>query len=201
MAPKGGHPVTEDEIATLAEGYPLTDSVMYMCRMVLAFQEPIDDNDATADDKDGLAEDESDDTGPGDGDTDAGDGDGLRSLNKLKDDGEQTILKERRLSTDKLCEKAGDPFQGKTDVWITPGSSNDIRRIEDDYLWYNASQRKMSLPDTTPIFNHATLTSEASTSAPSIEQSFISQPPTVPSTFATTDVVAPAPAPTSHPPH
>jgi len=69
--------VTEDEIATLAEGYPLTDSVMYMCRMVLAFQEPIDDNDATADDKDGLAEDESDDTGPGDGDTDAGDGDGI----------------------------------------------------------------------------------------------------------------------------
>ncbi|KAG5594345.1 hypothetical protein H5410_035577 [Solanum commersonii] len=40
-----------------------------------AFQEPIDDDDATADKEDGLAKDESDDIGPGDDDTDVGDGD------------------------------------------------------------------------------------------------------------------------------
>uniref|UniRef100_M1DUF4 Uncharacterized protein n=1 Tax=Solanum tuberosum TaxID=4113 RepID=M1DUF4_SOLTU len=75
----GGRQVTEDEMATLVEPYPLTDSAMYMCRMGPAFQEPIDD-DATDDEEDGSEEDESDDTGPGDDDTDAGDGDGNASM-------------------------------------------------------------------------------------------------------------------------
>ncbi|WMV41274.1 hypothetical protein MTR67_034659 [Solanum verrucosum] len=73
----GGRPVTEDEMATLAEHYPLTDSAMYLCRIGPAFQEPIDDDDDTADEENGSDEDASDDTGPGDGDTDATDGDGV----------------------------------------------------------------------------------------------------------------------------
>ncbi|KAH0729564.1 hypothetical protein KY290_000694 [Solanum tuberosum] len=72
----GGRQVTEDEMATLAERYLLMDSAMYMCRMGPAFQEPIDDDDATSDEEDGSVEDESDDTGPRDDDTDTGDGDG-----------------------------------------------------------------------------------------------------------------------------
>uniref|UniRef100_M1DV00 Uncharacterized protein n=1 Tax=Solanum tuberosum TaxID=4113 RepID=M1DV00_SOLTU len=73
----GGRLVTEDKMATVAEHYPLTDSAMYLCRMGPAFQEPIDDDDATADEEDGSDEDASDDTGPGNGDTDASDGDGV----------------------------------------------------------------------------------------------------------------------------
>ncbi|KAH0757914.1 hypothetical protein KY290_021407 [Solanum tuberosum] len=72
----GSRPVTKDEMATLAERYTLTDSAMYMCRMGPAFQEPLDDDDSTADEKDGSNEDASDDVGPGDDDTDVGDGDG-----------------------------------------------------------------------------------------------------------------------------
>ncbi|KAH0765489.1 hypothetical protein KY285_001360 [Solanum tuberosum] len=72
----GGRPVTEDEMETLAEHYPLTDRAMYMCRMGPAFQEPIDDDDATADEKDGSEEDKSNNTSPKNYDTDAGDGDG-----------------------------------------------------------------------------------------------------------------------------
>ncbi|KAG5585418.1 hypothetical protein H5410_045852 [Solanum commersonii] len=71
----GGHSVTEDEMATLAEHYPLTDSAMYMCWMGPTFQEPIDDDDTIADEEYGSNEDESHDVGPGDDDTDAGDGD------------------------------------------------------------------------------------------------------------------------------
>jgi len=33
----GGHPITDVEIEELAECYPLTNSAMYMCRMVLDF--------------------------------------------------------------------------------------------------------------------------------------------------------------------
>ncbi|KAG5590026.1 hypothetical protein H5410_040540 [Solanum commersonii] len=73
----GGRLMIEDEMATLAEHYPLTDSVMYLFRMGPAFQEPIDDDDAIADAEDGSDEEASDDTGPGDGDTDASDGDGV----------------------------------------------------------------------------------------------------------------------------
>ncbi|KAH0649990.1 hypothetical protein KY284_029902 [Solanum tuberosum] len=72
----GGRQVTEDEILTLTKRYPLMDSAMYMCWMGPAFQEPIDNDDATADKEDGSAKDESDDIGPGDDDTDAGDGHG-----------------------------------------------------------------------------------------------------------------------------
>ncbi|KAH0679869.1 hypothetical protein KY284_020954 [Solanum tuberosum] len=49
----GGRLVTEDEMVTLVERYPLTDSAMYTCQMGSTFQEPIDDDDATADDEDG----------------------------------------------------------------------------------------------------------------------------------------------------
>ncbi|KAH0636624.1 hypothetical protein KY289_036539 [Solanum tuberosum] len=48
-----GRPVTEDEMETLAESYPLTNSTMYMCQMGLAFQEHIDDDDTTSDKEDG----------------------------------------------------------------------------------------------------------------------------------------------------
>ncbi|TMW98164.1 hypothetical protein EJD97_004414 [Solanum chilense] len=52
--------VTEDQIETQIECYPLTDSVIYICRMGPDFQELIDDDDddATADEEDGLDEDE-----------------------------------------------------------------------------------------------------------------------------------------------
>ncbi|KAG5576664.1 hypothetical protein H5410_056798, partial [Solanum commersonii] len=72
----GGRPVTEDKMETLEERYPLMDSAMYMCQIGLAFQEAIDNDDATANEEDGSEEDKSDDIGPGDDDTDAGDGDG-----------------------------------------------------------------------------------------------------------------------------
>ncbi|KAG5610716.1 hypothetical protein H5410_021997 [Solanum commersonii] len=72
----GGGSVTEDEMATLAERYPLTDSAMYMCRIGPSFQEPIDDDDSTADEEDGSNEDPSEDVGPRDDDSDVGDGDG-----------------------------------------------------------------------------------------------------------------------------
>ncbi|KAH0632968.1 hypothetical protein KY284_035754 [Solanum tuberosum] len=52
-----GRPVTEDEMATLVE-------------------QPIDNDDATADENDGADEDESDDPGPGYYNTDACNGDG-----------------------------------------------------------------------------------------------------------------------------
>uniref|UniRef100_M1DBI3 Uncharacterized protein n=1 Tax=Solanum tuberosum TaxID=4113 RepID=M1DBI3_SOLTU len=68
----GGRPVSEDEMVTLAERYPLTDSAMYLCQMGPTFQEPIDDDDdATVDEEDGSDEDASDDICPGDGDIDA----------------------------------------------------------------------------------------------------------------------------------
>ncbi|KAH0724926.1 hypothetical protein KY284_000791 [Solanum tuberosum] len=57
----GGRPVTEDEMATLAERYPLTDSTIYMCRMGPVFQEPVDGDDSTTDKEDGSEKDESDD--------------------------------------------------------------------------------------------------------------------------------------------
>lgn len=59
----GVRSVIEDEMATLAECYPLMDSAIYMRRMGLAFQESID---VTVDEDDGLEEDELDDTGLGD---------------------------------------------------------------------------------------------------------------------------------------
>ncbi|KAH0764860.1 hypothetical protein KY285_000731 [Solanum tuberosum] len=48
----GGLLVTKDEMATLAECYPLKDSALCMCRMDPAFQEPIDDDDSTTDEED-----------------------------------------------------------------------------------------------------------------------------------------------------
>uniref|UniRef100_M1DS73 Uncharacterized protein n=1 Tax=Solanum tuberosum TaxID=4113 RepID=M1DS73_SOLTU len=42
----GSYSVTEDELETLAERYPLTNSAMYMCWIGPVFQEPIDDYDA-----------------------------------------------------------------------------------------------------------------------------------------------------------
>lgn len=41
----GCYPVSKDEMATLAECYPLFDSALYMCWMGPTFQEPIHDDD------------------------------------------------------------------------------------------------------------------------------------------------------------
>ncbi|KAG5629970.1 hypothetical protein H5410_001687 [Solanum commersonii] len=76
----GGRLVTKNKMATLAEHYPLTDSVIYMCQMGPAFQEPIDGDDSTADEEDGLEKDESDDVQHGDDDIDLGVGDGDAAL-------------------------------------------------------------------------------------------------------------------------
>ncbi|KAH0658002.1 hypothetical protein KY289_026750 [Solanum tuberosum] len=55
----GGHPITEAEMETLAYHYPLTDSAAFLCRIGPAFQEPLDDDEATADE--GMDDDEDDD--------------------------------------------------------------------------------------------------------------------------------------------
>ncbi|KAG5595978.1 hypothetical protein H5410_037210 [Solanum commersonii] len=53
----GGLPMTEDEMATQVEHYPLTNSTMYLCWMGPSFQEPIDDDDVTANEEGGSDED------------------------------------------------------------------------------------------------------------------------------------------------
>ncbi|KAH0636546.1 hypothetical protein KY290_036970 [Solanum tuberosum] len=45
----GGHPVTDEEIETLADRYPLTESAAFLCRSGPAFMEPLDDDEVTAD--------------------------------------------------------------------------------------------------------------------------------------------------------
>ncbi|KAH0633352.1 hypothetical protein KY284_036140 [Solanum tuberosum] len=45
----GGSPVTDVEIATMAERYSLTESAAFLCRTGPAFLEPLDDDEATAD--------------------------------------------------------------------------------------------------------------------------------------------------------
>ncbi|KAG5584924.1 hypothetical protein H5410_045358 [Solanum commersonii] len=47
----GGHPVTDNEMETLAERYPLTENAAYLYRVGSAFQEPPDDDMATADEE------------------------------------------------------------------------------------------------------------------------------------------------------
>ncbi|KAG5628010.1 hypothetical protein H5410_013228 [Solanum commersonii] len=101
----GGHPVIEDEMETLAERYPLTDSTMYMYQMRPAFQEPIDDNDATADKEDGSEKDKSYDTGPGDDDIDADDRDANATLMAMDfatndSEGSDRVKEEKELTND-----------------------------------------------------------------------------------------------------
>ena len=57
----GGHLIIEEEMNTLVESYSLTDCAMYICRMGPIFQEPINDDDATAYDKDEAEDDGNDD--------------------------------------------------------------------------------------------------------------------------------------------
>ncbi|KAH0763513.1 hypothetical protein KY290_019586 [Solanum tuberosum] len=45
----GGRPVTDAEMETMAERYPLTESASFLCRTGPAFLEPLDDNEATVD--------------------------------------------------------------------------------------------------------------------------------------------------------
>uniref|UniRef100_M1D8E9 Uncharacterized protein n=1 Tax=Solanum tuberosum TaxID=4113 RepID=M1D8E9_SOLTU len=54
----GGHPVTDAEMETMAERYPLTESAAFLCRTGPAFLEPLDNNEATADE---AMDDEDDD--------------------------------------------------------------------------------------------------------------------------------------------
>uniref|UniRef100_M1DAB9 Uncharacterized protein n=1 Tax=Solanum tuberosum TaxID=4113 RepID=M1DAB9_SOLTU len=55
----GGCLITDDEMENLAECYPLTYSVAYMCRICSVFQEPFDDDEGTADE--GMDEEDDDD--------------------------------------------------------------------------------------------------------------------------------------------
>ncbi|KAH0646412.1 hypothetical protein KY284_034296 [Solanum tuberosum] len=48
----GGRPVTDDEMETLADRYPLIESAAFMCRSGLAFMEPLDDDKAMDDEQD-----------------------------------------------------------------------------------------------------------------------------------------------------
>lgn len=54
----GGRPMTDKEMDTLDDRYPLTHSVMYMCQIGPSFQKPIDDDDATVNKEDGSTVDE-----------------------------------------------------------------------------------------------------------------------------------------------
>ncbi|KAH0644669.1 hypothetical protein KY284_032553 [Solanum tuberosum] len=54
----GGHHVTDAEMETMAECYPLTESATFLCRTGPAFLEPLDDDEATADE---AMDDEEDD--------------------------------------------------------------------------------------------------------------------------------------------
>ncbi|KAH0754921.1 hypothetical protein KY290_025191 [Solanum tuberosum] len=54
----GGCPVTDAEMETIAERYPLTESATFLCRTSPAFLEPLDDDEVTADE---AMDDEEDD--------------------------------------------------------------------------------------------------------------------------------------------
>ncbi|KAH0764788.1 hypothetical protein KY285_000659 [Solanum tuberosum] len=45
----GGCPVPDEEIETLADGYPLIESAAFLCRSSPTFLEPLDNDEATAD--------------------------------------------------------------------------------------------------------------------------------------------------------
>ncbi|KAH0754631.1 hypothetical protein KY290_024901 [Solanum tuberosum] len=45
----GGRLVTDDEMETLADRYPLIDSATFLCKSGSAFLEPLDDDEDTAD--------------------------------------------------------------------------------------------------------------------------------------------------------
>lgn len=85
---------------------------------------------------------------------------------------------------------------------IKPSSSNDIQRIDADYLHDNVAWRKLPPPDTMLVVYPDTLASETTPFAPSVEPSGIHMPSSVPftSTSTSTDVAAPSPAPISRPP-
>ncbi|KAH0669888.1 hypothetical protein KY285_024024 [Solanum tuberosum] len=54
-----GHPVTDAEMETMVELYPLTESAAFLCRTGPAFLEPLDDDEATVDEA--MDDDEADD--------------------------------------------------------------------------------------------------------------------------------------------
>ncbi|KAG5580665.1 hypothetical protein H5410_051292 [Solanum commersonii] len=47
----GGHPITDEEMETLADRYLLTDSVSFLCRTGPTFLEPLDDYEAMVDEE------------------------------------------------------------------------------------------------------------------------------------------------------
>ncbi|KAG5628209.1 hypothetical protein H5410_013427 [Solanum commersonii] len=48
----GGYPITNEDIKTLVDRYPLTDNVAFLCRNGPAFLEPLDnDDEATAEEE------------------------------------------------------------------------------------------------------------------------------------------------------
>ncbi|KAH0689235.1 hypothetical protein KY289_016593 [Solanum tuberosum] len=47
----GGRLVTDEEMDTLADRYPLTESATFLCRTSPTVLEPLDDNEATADEE------------------------------------------------------------------------------------------------------------------------------------------------------
>ncbi|KAG5592453.1 hypothetical protein H5410_042967 [Solanum commersonii] len=55
----GGRSVTDDEMETLADYYPLIDSAVFLCKSGPAFMEPLDDDDATTDEE--MDDDDDDD--------------------------------------------------------------------------------------------------------------------------------------------
>ncbi|KAH0715322.1 hypothetical protein KY284_008227 [Solanum tuberosum] len=57
----GDRTVTDEEMETLVDRYPLTDSATYLCRTRPAFQKPLDDDEVTADE--GMDDDEEKDDG------------------------------------------------------------------------------------------------------------------------------------------
>uniref|UniRef100_M1DS99 Uncharacterized protein n=1 Tax=Solanum tuberosum TaxID=4113 RepID=M1DS99_SOLTU len=54
-------PITDEEMENMADRYPLTESVSFLCRTGPAFLEPLDDDEATADEMMDDAKDDADD--------------------------------------------------------------------------------------------------------------------------------------------
>ncbi|KAH0654362.1 hypothetical protein KY289_032040 [Solanum tuberosum] len=52
----GVRPVMDNEMETLAERYPLTESATYICRIGPAFQKPLDDDEEMDDDEDDVVD-------------------------------------------------------------------------------------------------------------------------------------------------
>uniref|UniRef100_M1DUH8 Integrase core domain containing protein n=1 Tax=Solanum tuberosum TaxID=4113 RepID=M1DUH8_SOLTU len=98
-----------------------------------------------------------------------------------------------------LCEAVGVPYQERSNVRVTPYSSNDIRRIGADHLRDDAARKKLTPPDTTLMVDPTILEADDTHPAPLVEPPGTPQPSSIPSS-STTPSTSYAPIPTSRSP-